>query len=39
MTGETYAGETVPVDAFGVAVIATYTLMEPVGSIVTLDLN
>ena len=39
MSGETYAGETVPVDAFGVAVIATYTLMEPVGSIVTLDLN
>ena len=39
MSGETYAGETVPVDAFGVAIIATYTLMEPVGSIVTLYLN
>ena len=39
MSGETYAGETVPADIFGVAVIPVYTLMEPVGSIVTLDLN
>ena len=39
MSGETYAGETVPVDAFGVAIIPVYTLMEPVGSIVTVDLN
>ena len=39
MSGETYAGETLPVDAFGIAIIPVYTLMEPVGSIVTLDLN
>jgi hypothetical protein len=39
MTGEVYAGETVPVDAFGIAIIPIYTLMEPVGSIVTVDLN
>ena len=39
MSGETYAGETVPVDVFGIAIIPVYTLMEPVGSIVTLDLN
>lgn len=38
-SGESYAGESAPVDAFSVAVIATYSLMEPVGSIVTLDLN
>jgi hypothetical protein len=39
MTDEAYAGATVPVDAFGIAVIPTYSLMDPVGSVVTLDLN
>jgi hypothetical protein len=39
MSGETYAGEAVPVDVFGIAVIPTYSLMDPVGSVVTLDLN
>jgi hypothetical protein len=39
MTDEAYAGATVPVDAFGIAIIPTYSLMDPVGSVVTLDLN
>jgi hypothetical protein len=39
MSGEAFAGATVPVDAFGIAIIPTYSLMDPVGSTVTLDLN
>jgi len=39
MSGETYAGESISVDAFGVALLPTYSLMDPVGSYTTLDLN
>ena len=39
MSDETFAGSTIPVDAFGIAIIPTYSLMDPVGSVVTLDLN
>jgi hypothetical protein len=39
MSGETYAGESISLDPFGVALLPTYSLMDPVGSFVTLDLN
>lgn len=38
-SGETFAGQIAATDAFSVGIIASYTLMEPIGSVTTLDLN
>jgi hypothetical protein len=38
-TGETFAGEVALSDAFGVPTASAYTLTEPIGSIISFDLN
>jgi hypothetical protein len=39
MTSETYVGQTSSQDAFGVGLVTVFSLMDPIGSVVSVDLG